>query len=88
MMDIADRALHLHGALGASNEMPVNRMLATGISFGLADGPTEVHKDDLARQLLRTTGPHRISSQPALPTRMAAAEERYADYLEQHPANA
>ena len=30
MMDIAYRALHLHGSLGASNEMPFHRMMLSG----------------------------------------------------------
>jgi acyl-CoA dehydrogenase len=44
--DVVQRAMHLHGALGVSNEMPFAGM-------ALADGPTEVHKVTVARQVLK-----------------------------------
>ncbi|MFE6822196.1 acyl-CoA dehydrogenase family protein [Streptomyces sp. NPDC057690] len=50
--DVAQRALHLHGALGVSNEMPFMSMMVTAEALGIADGPTEVHKITLARQVL------------------------------------
>src|SRR5258707_7294735 len=48
--DIAWRALQVHGALGASNEMPFARMMLGASVLGLADGPTEVHKVTVERQ--------------------------------------
>jgi acyl-CoA dehydrogenase len=51
------RALQVHGALGVSNEMPFVEMLVGGLAMGLADGPTEVHKLTLARELLRDVEP-------------------------------
>ena len=51
--DIARRAIQVHGALGVSNEMPFARMLMGASVMGLADGPTEVHKVTVARQVLR-----------------------------------
>lgn len=50
--DIAARALHLHGSLGVSNEMPFVRSVINSFFLGLADGPTEVHKVTVARQVL------------------------------------
>jgi acyl-CoA dehydrogenase len=50
--DIVERALHLHGALGASNETPLARLWQLLPTLGLMDGPTEVHQDVIARQLL------------------------------------
>ena len=47
--DIAQRALQVHGALGASNEMPFTRMVHGSFVMGLADGPTEVHKMTVAQ---------------------------------------
>jgi len=88
MMDIAYRSLHLHGSLGASNEMPFHRMLLTGISLGLADGPTEVHKDNLARKVLKSYRPAPgMFPTTHLPARIDAAREKFADYLEQQVAN-
>jgi acyl-CoA dehydrogenase len=81
--DVAQRALHLHGALGVSNEMPFVGMLLAAESLGIADGPTEVHKITLARQLLRQYAPvETLFPSGHLPTRREAARARLADRLE------
>lgn len=51
--DIAERALQLHGALGLSTQMPFTDALINSYHIGLADGPTEVHKITLAREILK-----------------------------------
>ncbi len=51
--DIAWRAMQVHGALGTTNEMPFFGMIHGAGVMGLADGPTEVHKVTVARQVLR-----------------------------------
>ena len=51
--DIASRALHLHGSLGLSSEVPFIALVMDSFLIGLADGPTEVHKITLAKQVLR-----------------------------------
>jgi acyl-CoA dehydrogenase len=60
--DIAEKiiwkAMHMHGSLGVSNEMPFAHMLFMTGMLGLADGPTEVHKVSVARRILRTARPH------------------------------
>lgn len=60
--DIAEkiiwRAMHMHGSLGVSNEMPFAHMLFMASMVGLADGPTEVHKVSVARRVLRRAIPH------------------------------
>ncbi|MNZ19495.1 (R)-benzylsuccinyl-CoA dehydrogenase [compost metagenome] len=50
--DIAARALHLHGSIGVSNEMPFVHSVVNSFFLGLADGPTEVHKVTVAREIL------------------------------------
>ncbi len=50
--DIAGRALHLHGSLGVSNEMPFVNSVINSYYLALADGPTVVHKIRVARQVL------------------------------------
>src|SRR5208282_2046205 len=52
--DIASRALQVHGSIGVSDEMPFARLIAESYQMGLADGPTEVHKLTLAKQVLRS----------------------------------
>src|SRR4051795_4006442 len=81
--DIAWRALQVHGALGASNEMPFARMMVGAAVMGLADGPTEVHKVTVAKQVLRD---HRPSDDlwptEHLPKKKAAAQAKFAPYLD------
>lgn len=55
--DVATKAAHLHGALGVSNEMPFMRMVNSALVMGIADGPTEVHKVTLAKQILKDYQP-------------------------------
>ena len=88
VMDVVYRAMHLHGSLGASNEMPFAGMLLAGVTLGIADGPTEVHKDTLARQILKGYEPAEgLFPSDHLPTRRAAAEQKYAEVLEHFLAN-
>ncbi len=83
LTNIAQRALHLHGALGVSNEMPFVGMLIGAESLALADGPTEVHKVTVARQVLREYKPiDGLWPSRHLPTLRAAARERFADLID------
>jgi acyl-CoA dehydrogenase len=80
--DIVWRAMHMHGALGLSNELPFNAMLTTAAMLGIADGPTEVHRDVIARTLLKAA-PVREGLFPSehLIERRKAARARFADIL-------
>jgi acyl-CoA dehydrogenase len=55
--DVASRALHLHGSIGLSREMPFAQQVIDSYFLGLADGPTEVHKVTVAKQVLRNYKP-------------------------------
>ncbi|WP_145011530.1 acyl-CoA dehydrogenase family protein [Mycobacterium marseillense] len=80
--DVAWRAMHIHGALGITNEMPLMPMIEEAAVMGLADGPTEIHKVTVARQVLRDHTPSDGQFPSAwLPPRVAAARDRYADLL-------
>jgi acyl-CoA dehydrogenase len=82
--DIAARALQVHGALGASNEMPFGRMVHGSFVMGLADGPTEVHKVTVAKQVLRDYKPvDDLWPSEHIPKKLAAARAKYAAYLEE-----
>jgi acyl-CoA dehydrogenase len=86
--DIASRALQVHGALGASNEMPFAQMVHGSFVMGLADGPTEVHKVTVAKQVLRDYKPvDGLWPSEHLPARLAAARQKYAAYLENEVGN-
>lgn len=81
--DVVQRAMHLHGALGVSNEMPFVRMMVAAESLAIADGPTEVHKLTLARRTLREYEPVDTMFPSAhIPTRREEARARLAEILE------
>ncbi|MBU6330540.1 MAG: acyl-CoA dehydrogenase family protein [Acidobacteria bacterium] len=77
------RTMQLHGALGVSNEMPLAGMLMASVVMGIADGPTEVHKGTLAREVLKEHRPAE-GDWPSehLPDRRAAARAELAELLE------
>ncbi|KUI34987.1 acyl-CoA dehydrogenase [Mycobacterium sp. IS-1590] len=81
--DIAWRAMQVHGALGVSNEMPLFRMIHGAAAMGLVDGPTEVHKTTVARQVLRDHSPSEgMWPREWIPAKLEAAREKLAEYLE------
>ncbi len=86
--DIAWRAMQVHGALGTTNEMPFFGMIHGAGVMGLADGPTEVHKITVARQVLRdykaTDG---MWPTEWIPGKIDAAKAQYADLLELEVGN-
>jgi acyl-CoA dehydrogenase len=85
MTSIAERAIQVHGALGVSDEMPLVGMLVNGITLGIADGPTEVHKVTLARRVLADYQPAPgLFPTEHLPERREAARKKYADALARH----
>jgi acyl-CoA dehydrogenase len=86
--DIAWRAMQVHGALGTTNEMPFFTMIHGAAVMGLADGPTEVHKVTVARQVLRDhRGTTEMFPTEWIPARTDAAREKYADLLELEVGN-
>ena len=81
--DIASRALHLHGALGVSNEMPFMGMVTSAFVMGIADGPTEVHKVTVAKQLLKQFQPDNdLFPSYHLPKVREAAKEKHPDLVQ------
>ena len=85
--DIVYSAVHIHGSLGVSNEMPLAGMWAMLPVMGIADGPTEVHKVTIARQVLKRYQPYEGLWPPEhLPERRAAARKKFAALLEHDAA--
>ena len=86
--DIAWRAMQVHGALGTTNEMPFFRMIHGAAVMGLADGPTEVHKITVARQVLRDhRGTDDMWPTGWIPRKVDAARARFAHLLELEVGN-
>jgi acyl-CoA dehydrogenase len=86
--DVVWRAMHLHGALGVSNEMPFGGLWLTAAVMGVVDGPTEVHRVTVARRVLRDYKPAEgLFPSQHVPTRRDAALARFADILENEIGN-
>ena len=86
--DIAWRAMQVHGALGTTNEMPFFGMIHAAGVMGLADGPTEVHKVTVARQVLRDYRPAEgMWPSEWIPAKADAARATYAHLLDLEVGN-
>lgn len=80
--DIAARALHIHGSLGISKELPLADLVMQSFHVGLADGPTEVHKATLVRELLKKYQPENgIFPSYHIPALEERARQIYGDTL-------
>jgi acyl-CoA dehydrogenase len=86
--DVIDRAIQAHGSLGYSTDLPLESMYRHARAARIYDGPDEVHRQSVARLILRgyQPPPEEIPSEH-VPTRRAAARERFAELLETLTAN-
>lgn len=80
--DIVQRTMQVHGSLGVSDEMVLGQMWTYAACMGLVDGPTEVHKVTVAKNLLKRYQPAPgLFPTEHLVSRRAAALEKFKDYL-------
>jgi acyl-CoA dehydrogenase len=81
--DVIDRALQVHGSLGYSTDMPLEAMYRYARAARFYDGPDEVHRASVARQILRGYEPPADGIPTEhVPTRREAAQRKFADLLE------
>ena len=81
--DVIDRALQVHGSLGYSTDLPLEAMYRFARGARFYDGPDEVHRATVARQILRGyAAPTDGVPSEHVPTRRAAAQRKFADLLE------
>jgi acyl-CoA dehydrogenase len=86
--DVVDRALQAHGSLGYSTDLPLEQMYRFARAARLYDGPDEVHRQSVARQILRGyEAPEGGVPSEHVPTRREAARARFADLLEAVTSN-
>ncbi len=82
-LDVFSRALMIHGSLGVSNEMTFSAGVVDSFHMALADGPTEVHKITVAKQILREyAGTDDLFPTTHLLKLRQAAYEKYAEALD------
>lgn len=55
-LDVLDRAIQVHGAMGVTNDTPLARMWGHARTLRIVDGPDEVHKMTIARHEIRRWG--------------------------------
>src|SRR5205085_2210357 len=55
---IVDRALQVHGSLGYSGDLPLERFYRDARAARIYDGPSEVHRMVIARNVLKAAAEH------------------------------
>jgi acyl-CoA dehydrogenase len=86
--DVVDRAVQAHGALGYSTDLPLEAMYRFARAARIYDGPDEVHRASVARQVLRGyEAPADGVPTQHIPTRREAARVQFAELLEAATAN-
>ncbi len=83
LYDVLDRAIQLNGALGYSADLPLEEMYRHARAARFVDGPDEVHRVSVARQILSGYRPPE-GPWPSehIPTRREAARRKFAALLE------
>lgn len=84
--DVVDRALQIHGSLGYSTDLPLEAMYRFSRGARFYDGPDEVHRQSVARQILRGYEPRSVPSEH-VPTRREEARRRFAHLLDTVTSN-
>jgi acyl-CoA dehydrogenase len=86
LYNVIDRAIQAHGSLGFSTDLPLEHMYRAARAARIYDGPDEVHKVTVARQVLKRYQPAEVPTEH-VPTRRAAAQRKFADLLAEVTAN-
>lgn len=87
LYNVIDRAIQVHGALGYTTDLPLEEMYRNARASRLVDGADEVHKVTIARKVLKSYDAVERHPTEHVPTRRAAAIERFGDQLESITAN-
>ena len=82
LLKILDRAIQIHGSLGYSSDLPLEEMYRQARALRIADGADELHKQTMARLLLKNVPAVEGWPSQHLPTRRRAAREKLAAELE------
>ena len=87
LYNVIDRAIQVHGALGYTTDIPLEEMYRNARASRLVDGADEVHKVTIARQLLKGYAPVEGWPTEFVPTRRAAALEKFAALVDIEASN-
>lgn len=82
LRDVTFRAIHIFGSLGVTDLTPLQDMWTSAPNQSIMDGPDEVHRMVVARNVLKDYRPHEgYWPTEYWPAKRAAAREKYADAL-------
>jgi acyl-CoA dehydrogenase len=82
LFDVVDRALQIHGGLGYSTDMPLEMLYRYARHARFVDGADEVHRESVARQILRAyEAPEDGLPTEYVPKRRDAARLKFAGLL-------
>ena len=81
-----DRAIQVHGSLGFSTDLPLEHMYRSARAARIVDGPDEVHRVTVARQVLKGYKAVEVPTEH-VPTRREEAARRFAKLLDRATAN-
>ena len=87
LYNVIDRSIQVHGALGYTTDLPLEEMYRNARASRLVDGADEVHKVTIARQMLKSYQPVEGLPSEHVPTRRAAALEKFAEIFDIQSAN-
>jgi acyl-CoA dehydrogenase len=87
LYNVIDRAIQVHGSLGYTTDLPLESMYRHARAARIYDGPDEVHKVTVARQVLKGYTPTDVPTEH-VPTRREAALAKFADLLDEAAVNA
>lgn len=84
--DVVYRAHHIHGALGTTDLTPLQGMWASAPYMSMMDGPDEVHKVVIAKEVLKNYEPHEgLFPREYIPAKKAAAREKLQGLIDSDP---
>jgi acyl-CoA dehydrogenase len=87
LFNVIDRAIQVYGSLGYTTDLPLEEMYRHARAARIYDGPDEVHKVTVARQVLKRYSVTEVPSEH-VPTRREAALAKFADHLDAVSLNA
>ncbi|RZV59512.1 MAG: acyl-CoA dehydrogenase [Pseudomonadales bacterium] len=80
--DVVLRSIRIHGSLGMSNLTPLARMWSQVPMYATQDGPTEVHKVTIAKQVLKDyEACTEVFPDYYLPHQMEHVKQKYGDRI-------
>lgn len=80
LYNVIDRAIQTHGALGYSCDLPLESMYRAARGARIYDGPDEVHRVTVARQVLKGYKSQDVPTE-YIPARRTKAVEKFAEML-------